>query len=126
MLNGRGERLIVIILAVGVGVLRAVAFFHYRFDSDEPQHLHVAWGWTQGLLQYRDFFDNHTPLFHILFSPLVAWHGERTDILDYMRFAMVPIWFVSLWCVSRIARAFFSPRAGLWAPVLIALLPWWF
>src|SRR5947208_12458843 len=40
-------------------VLRAIAFFHYRFDSDEPQHLHVAWGWTAGLLQYRDVFDNH-------------------------------------------------------------------
>ena len=39
-----GERLILIVLAVFTLVLRAIAYFHYRFDSDEPQHLHVAWG----------------------------------------------------------------------------------
>src|ERR1700761_2902009 len=86
-------------------LLRCFYIFHYRYDSDEPQHLHTTWGWTQGMLQYRDFFDNHTPLFHILFSPLVALLGERTNILDYMRFAMVPLWFVSLWCVWKIGRA---------------------
>src|ERR1700710_488430 len=71
--------------------LRAYYIFHYRYDSDEPQLLHTTWGWTQGLLQYRDFFDNHTPLFHIVFSPLVAALGERTNILSFMRFAMVPV-----------------------------------
>ena len=40
-------------------VLRLFYIWHYRIDSDEPQHLHVVWGWTQGLLPYRDFFDNH-------------------------------------------------------------------
>jgi len=120
------EKWTVALLLLAAFVLRCLYIFRYRYDSDEPQHLHTTWGWTQGLLQYRDFFDNHTPLFHILFSPLVALLGERTDILDYMRFAMVPLWFVSLWCVSRIARALFSARAGLWAPVFIALLPWWF
>ncbi len=106
--------------------LRAYYIFHYRYDSDEPQHLHTTWGWTQGLLQYRDFFDNHTPLFHIVFSPLVALLGERTNILSFMRFAMVPLWLVSLWCVWKIGRSVFSQRVGLWAVVLISLLPWWF
>jgi hypothetical protein len=114
-----------LLLLVALG-LRCFYIFRYRYDSDEPQHLHTTWGWTQGLLQYRDFFDNHTPLFHILFSPLVAALGERTDILDYMRLAMVPLWFVSLWCVWKIGGALFSRRAGLWATVLISLLPWWF
>jgi hypothetical protein len=107
-------------------ILRCFYIFRYRYDSDEPQHLHTTWGWTQGLLQYRDFFDNHTPLFHILFSPLVAVLGERVNILDFMRFAMVPLWFVCLWCVWKIGGALFSRRAGLWAAVLISLLPWWF
>jgi len=106
-------------------VLRCFYILHYRYDSDEPQHLHTTWGWTQGLLQYRDFFDNHTPLFHILFSPLVAALGERTNILDFMRLAMVPLWGVSLWCVWKIGGAIFSRRAGLWAAVLISLFPWW-
>ena len=44
------------LIAAGI-VLRVLCFLHYRFDSDEPQHLHVAWGWTRGLVQYRDLFD---------------------------------------------------------------------
>ena len=106
--------------------LRCVYILHYRYDSDEPQHLHTTWGWTQGLLQYRDFFDNHTPLFHILFSPLVAALGERTDILTYMRVAMVPLWIVSLWCVWRLGSRLYSKRAGLWAAVFLSLLTLWF
>src|SRR5258707_1292890 len=69
-------RIIATLAAISV-VFRAVAFFNYRFDSDEPQHLHVAWGWTAGLLQYRDLFDNHAPLFHMLTAPLLALADER-------------------------------------------------
>ena len=122
----RGERLLAFALLAAALALRCFYIFRYRYDSDEPQHLHTTWGWTQGLLQYRDFFDNHTPLFHLLFSPLVAALGERADILDFMRFAIVPLWAVCLWCVWKIGRTLFSPRAGLWAAVFIALLPWWF
>src|SRR5450755_1626092 len=25
----------------------------FRFDSDEPQHLHVIWAWARGFVQYR-------------------------------------------------------------------------
>ncbi|MDR3404056.1 MAG: glycosyltransferase family 39 protein [Chthoniobacter sp.] len=121
-----GEKRIGAFLLCVAFLLRCFYVFRYRYDSDEPQHLHTTWGWTQGLLQYRDFFDNHTPLFHILFSPLVAALGERTNILDFMRLAMVPLWLVSLWCVWRIAMALFSRRAALWATVFISLLPWWF
>ncbi|HEV8434125.1 MAG TPA: hypothetical protein VGR95_11980, partial [Thermoanaerobaculia bacterium] len=55
------ERWTLTAIAAASVVLRAVCYFRYRFDSDEPQHLHVAWGWTQGLVQYRDYFDNHAP-----------------------------------------------------------------
>ncbi len=122
----KNERLLAAALLLAALALRCFYIFRFRYDSDEPQHLHTTWGWTQHLLQYRDFFDNHTPLFHLLFSPLVAALGERADILDFMRFAIVPLWFVCLWCVWKIACALFSPRAGLWAAVIIALLPWWF
>ena len=122
----RAERWTAAVLLLAALALRCFYIFRFRYDSDEPQHLHTTWGWTQGLLQYRDFFDNHTPLFHLLFSPLVAALGERADILDFMRFAMVPLWFVALWAVWHIGSRLFSRRAGLWAAVFIALLPWWF
>ena len=95
----RIERWTVSFFLLAALLLRCFYIFRFRYDSDEPQHLHTTWGWTQGMLQYRDFFDNHTPLFHILFSPLVAALGERADILTYMRFSMVPLWFVALWAV---------------------------
>ena len=65
--------------------LRFVYAFHYRVDSDEPQHLHVTWEWAQGLIAYRDFFDIHTPLFHILCAPFIRLIGERPDVMVFAR-----------------------------------------
>lgn len=122
----RRERWLAALLLLAALALRCFYIFRFRYDSDEPQHLHTTWGWTQGLVQYRDFFDNHTPLFHLLFSPLVAALGERADILTCMRFAMVPLWLVCLWAVWRIGGELYSRRAGLWSAVVISLWPWWF
>src|SRR5438045_4230903 len=61
-------------------------------NSDEPQHLHVAWAWSQGLVAYRDVFDNHAPLFHLLSAPLLALLGERADIVLWMRVPMLALW----------------------------------
>ena len=53
----------------------------YRVDSDEPQHLHVVWGWSHSApTQYRDLFDNHAPLFQLLCAPLFRALGERALI----------------------------------------------
>lgn len=122
----RAERCAAALLLIIAFALRCFYIFRFRYDSDEPQHLHTTWGWTQGLIQYRDFFDNHTPLFHLLFSPLVALVGERTDILTFMRFAMVPLAMVALWAIWHIGSRVYSRRVGLWATVFLALLPWWF
>lgn len=106
-----------------LAILKIAYVFVYRVDTDEPQHLHVVWGWTQGLLPYRDFFDNHSPLFQALFSPLMRLLGERPDILIPMRLAMVPLFAVSLWAVYEIGASLFSRRAGVWAAVFAGLWP---
>jgi hypothetical protein len=103
--------------------LRALAFFRYRVDSDEPQHLHVAWGWTAGLLPYRDLFDNHAPLFHMLTAPVVALAGERPDIVRVMRAPMLLLFAVVLFSTHAIGRRLYSPRVALWSVVLLSLLP---
>src|SRR5580765_8208365 len=82
-----------------VFVLHVAYAFHHRSDSDEPQHLHVVWARTQGLVQYRDFFDNHAPLFHMLMAPLVGAWGARPDALVLARLAMIPLLGLSLYCV---------------------------
>ncbi|MEI9898034.1 MAG: hypothetical protein WDN28_30300 [Chthoniobacter sp.] len=59
----------IIVFAVVILALRIGYSLILRFDSDEPQHLHVVWAWTKGLLPYRDVFDNHAPLFQICARP---------------------------------------------------------
>ncbi len=122
----RSERLLLAVSAAALLALRALAFLRYRFDSDEPQHLHVAWGWTAGLIQYRDVFDNHTPLFHIATAPLLAALGERPNILLWMRGAMVPLFAVVLMCTWLLGRRLYSERVGIWAAVLLAFFPPYF
>jgi hypothetical protein len=113
--------LVLLLLAV-----RAASFFRYRFDSDEPQHLHVAWGWTQGLIQYHDLFDNHAPLFHIVTSPFLAFFGERANILFYMRGVMIPIWLFVCAATFIIARRLYTPRIAAWSVLLLNLFPAFF
>jgi Dolichyl-phosphate-mannose-protein mannosyltransferase len=96
------------------------------FNSDEAQHLHVVWGWANGLLQYRDVFDNHTPLFHILCAPVFRLFKETALILIYMRLAMIPVFALGLWFVVRIGERLFSRRIGLWAAVFTGFLPFFF
>src|SRR5687767_11543572 len=119
----RREKLTFAVFAALALVLRAVALFRYRFDSDEPQHLHVAWGWTQGLVQYRDLFDNHAPLFHMLTAPLLAIVGERSDVLIWMRVPMLALFAIVLWATWWIGRELYDARVGLWAAVLLSLFP---
>jgi hypothetical protein len=107
-------------------VLRVLYAFHYRIDSDEPQHLHVVWGWTQGMIPYRDYFDNHSPLFQMLCAPLFAALGTRADIIVPMRLAMIPLFGVSLFLLARIAGSLISARAGLWAAVFAGVAPRFF
>ena len=116
----KSERILLWSTAAAALVLRAVAFFRYRFDSDEQQHLHVAWSWTQGLVQYRDFFDNHLPLFHLLTAPFVAVAGERADILLWMRLPMLALFAIVLWATYKLAD---DQRVGAWAVLLLALFP---
>ncbi|HWN64709.1 MAG TPA: glycosyltransferase family 39 protein [Candidatus Binatus sp.] len=94
---------------------------HYRFGSDEPQHLHVVWGWARGFVQYRDLADNHMPLFHILCAPIYKLIGDCGTILCWMRIALQPLYMVAFWCTYRIGSLLFSRRVGVWAAILVGL-----
>jgi Dolichyl-phosphate-mannose-protein mannosyltransferase len=102
-------------------VLKVINITTYRFDSDEPQHMHVIWAWARGFVQYRDVFDNHMPLFQIMFAPIFGVIGDRATILLWMRFILLPMYFVGAWCTYRIGELLFSRRAGIWAVVLAGL-----
>jgi hypothetical protein len=123
---GRQERWSLAVLFLVLLGLRIRYACCMTFNSDEAQHLHVVWGWANGLLQYRDVFDNHTPLFHILCAPVFRLFKETAMILIYMRLAMIPIFALGLCFVIRIGERLFSRRAGLWAAVLTGFLPFFF
>src|SRR5438876_6465485 len=122
----RGEAAVIAALTAVSIVFRALAFFFYRFDSDEPQHLHVTWGWTAGQLQYRDVFDNHAPLFHMLTAPLLRLVGERTTVLFYMRVPMLVLWAVVLGATFVLARRLYDTRIAAWSTLLLAVAPAFF
>src|SRR5690348_8101741 len=107
-----GERAVLVVLAIIQVVLRALCVVHHHIDSDEPQHLHVIWGWNHGLVQYRDLFDNHAPLFHLALMPAMRLLGERPDIIAIGRMLMLPMVALTLWATWRVGRALWSSRAG--------------
>src|SRR5262249_22985231 len=88
------------------------------FDSDESQHTHVIWAWARGFVQYRDVFDNHMPLFQIMIAPIFGLIGDRATILYWLRFILLPMHFVAVWCAFRIGEILFFLRAGVWAIIL--------
>lgn len=111
-----------ILLALYV-ILRLWLVRGAALDSDEPQHLHVVWAWTQHGVPYRDAFDNHMPLFHMLCAPLLSLLGERADILDCMRLAMVPLAVAAFVLAWRCGRALWGASAASFGLALLALEP---
>ncbi len=123
MTMSRRERVAAFAFLAAVALLRLVLVFRYRLDSDEPQLLHVTWGWTHGLVQYRDVFDEHMPLLQLLAAPLLLAVGERPAALFAMRLLMLPLYALMLWSVHRLGRAVAGPRAAVWGTVVAALAP---
>ena len=111
---------------VGLLALRVWLALTLRVNSDETQHLHVVWSWTQGILPYRDLFDNHAPLFHILYAPLLAALGERADIVPLMRLAVLPWYALTLWLTYRLAARLFDRHIAWIAVAVTALHPTFF
>lgn len=115
---GRWEKGALLALLLVIAAFKACYLHALSINSDEPQHLHVVWGWTQGMVQYRDYFDNHAPLFHLAMAPLLSWLGEQAGILFKMRMAMLPLVALSLGCIYWLGAQLYSKRAGIWAVVL--------
>jgi hypothetical protein len=93
----------------------------YRIDSDEPQHLHVAWEWSRGAVPYRDFFDNHMPLFHFLTSPLPA-QVQDWSVLYVARWAMLPLVAGLFFVLARLIRVCYG-ESNRWIAAVALLIP---
>jgi hypothetical protein len=117
--------MIVAVLALGA-TLRCAVAWRFGINSDEPQHLHVVWAWTQGLLPYRDVFDNHMPLFQLLSVPALVLVGERATAVLWMRLSVLPLWVAAVLLTARIGHVLFSSRVGWWSAIIAGLFPLFF
>ena len=97
----------------------------YRIDSDEPQHLHVVWGWSRGLVPYRDVFDNHLPLLHLLFAPLMRVMPESSSVFLLMRLAIAPFAIGCALLLYSIARPLLGRERAAFAAILFSVMPVW-
>src|SRR5205809_7572764 len=122
-MSGPAEFVAAVSLFTIMIVIRLVNMMQSRFDTDESQHMHVIWAWARGFIQYRDVFDNHMPLFQITLAPIFGLIGDRATILYWMRFILLPMYFVGAWCTYRIGESLFSRRVGVWAVILAGLYP---
>jgi hypothetical protein len=119
----RGEVALLSAVALAQLVTRVLYILHHRADSDEPQHLHVVWGWTQGLIQYRDLFDNHAPLFHMVMAPFVGAFGARASAIVFARWLMLPLVGLATAAIYFLGRRLWSRRVGWWAAVCVGAVP---
>jgi 4-amino-4-deoxy-L-arabinose transferase-like glycosyltransferase len=56
------------------------------FDPDELEHAHAAWSVSKGLVPYRDFFEHHTPWYHLLLAPFFRWFSAEQSFDGAMHF----------------------------------------
>ncbi len=66
-LDRHRRRLMASCLALGAFAL--FLCFYRAWDADEFEHLQFTWLLSQGRTPYRDFFEHHTPVFHLLTAP---------------------------------------------------------
>jgi Dolichyl-phosphate-mannose-protein mannosyltransferase len=119
----RVEMLVAVGFFLVLLVLRWFYVTNQPWDSDEPQHLHVVWAWANGMLPYKDVFDNHAPLFQAISAPVFALFGECTDIVTKMRWAIMPVSVLVLLMIYHIGLQLFSRRVALWGAVLTGSFP---
>ncbi|HEY0159927.1 MAG TPA: glycosyltransferase family 39 protein [Thermoanaerobaculia bacterium] len=97
----------------------------FRVDSDEPQHLHVAWAWTRGLVQYRDVFDNHLPLLHLFLAPFLTVAPESSAVFLFTRAVMAPVAIATAWLLYLFVKPLYGPRVAAVAALTFSVAPTW-
>lgn len=97
------------------------SFFHC-FDDDEFQHCHNAYLIWKGLVPYRDFFEHHLPLYHIIFSPLYLFGEKPSTIFLFRLLSLVCSGLVFVF-LYRNLKENTSARIALFCITLLAFVP---
>lgn len=94
-------------------------------DPDEWQHAQMAWLIAQGRVPFRDFFEHHMPLLHLLAAPVAVFLrpeetvGRAFAFMLLLRLADVCLTLLHVWLVRGLALSLgLGRRAALLAAVL--------
>ncbi|MEX1118986.1 MAG: hypothetical protein WEB60_09350 [Terrimicrobiaceae bacterium] len=123
--NAEGSLALARLITLAFLVVRVIAVVRHQHDIDEAQNLHLVYGWLQGELPYRDRFDNHAPLFSLLFVPLAALVGETPHIVLLARLALFPVGLGILWLVFAISKKLANREIAWWTVAIsLAFADW--
>ena len=101
-------------------------FPHRYWDPDEFEHLQGSWLISQGLIPYRDYFEHHTPLWHLLTSQV--FRLEQPESMDRVAILLAGFRTFSILCSATTAaltwllarRAFGAPIAAIALALLLS------
>jgi 4-amino-4-deoxy-L-arabinose transferase-like glycosyltransferase len=97
--------------------------FHRLYDPDELQHLHAGYCVWNGMVPYRDFFEQHGPVLWYLSVPLFRIWGDSLDVLTAGR---ALIWIVNIFTMALtwwIGRQLYGRWAAATSVLLLVTLP---
>jgi 4-amino-4-deoxy-L-arabinose transferase-like glycosyltransferase len=109
--------LLLILVAFALRAMIAPGRIH---NTDEFQHLHVAYSIAHGLTPFVDFFEHHTPWFTIGLSWLYPIWGDSTQTIIAARYLMVALTVPILVTTYLLGRQLYGRFAGLLAVVLLS------
>lgn len=95
------------VLVVAYALLFVYFALSSAIDHDEVEHAHVAFKMLSGQLPYRDFYQNHLPLYWFLVMPLVSVFPFSINCILAARvlslLALAGTWYLGLGLLGRIA-----------------------
>ncbi|MEI6614488.1 MAG: glycosyltransferase family 39 protein, partial [Chrysiogenales bacterium] len=115
--TGRGKFLFVILVVLALLTLSISV--NRAFSEDEVEHIHASWYVQNGQVPYRDFFEQHHPLFWFLLAPLIAICGEGLLVLAIFRLLILLMAAGIAWLTWRISRLAGGNAETAWLAVVI-------
>jgi len=88
------------------------------FEPDEGVYATIARGWQDGLVPYRDLWDNKAPLLFLWYMASFSWLGDSVFAPRLMAGLAAGLTVPFVWATGR---TLFGQRTGLLAAALFAL-----
>ncbi|MBU1626566.1 glycosyltransferase family 39 protein [bacterium] len=79
---------------------------------------------SEDLVPYRDFWENHTPLFHLIISLLLKFLPERPETVIYLRFVLVFPLILIFYLVNLLIKSSYDLTVFLYAFLFLSFHKW--